>query len=245
MNVTFGSSMPTEAVIVDWWAPPSGASVTPDGAGHDEPRAGVDRVDEGVQAAQHERVVDGAHRQQRLIGQIPGQAELPEQQEQVHLADAELDVLPVRTLGPLQHRVVAPGPLRDRAEHPGPVDEAGQVRGRRHIRRGRHQVRRDRLGSGTGRPGSGRTPPGWRWAWLRAARWHRGRRPRSRLRTGRPGQMLAAGGCPLPGRCHRVEPVPLGRRRSGLAARASGRPGWWTAAPSGCAGCRRSAGPSP
>ena len=31
MNVTLGSSRPTEAVIVDWCAPPSGASVTPDG----------------------------------------------------------------------------------------------------------------------------------------------------------------------------------------------------------------------
>ena len=26
-----GSSIPMEVVIVDWWAPPSGASVTPDG----------------------------------------------------------------------------------------------------------------------------------------------------------------------------------------------------------------------
>ena len=31
MNVTFGSSSPTDAVMVDWCAPPSGARVTPDG----------------------------------------------------------------------------------------------------------------------------------------------------------------------------------------------------------------------
>ncbi len=31
MNVTPGSSRPIDAVIVDWWAPPSGASVMPDG----------------------------------------------------------------------------------------------------------------------------------------------------------------------------------------------------------------------
>ena len=31
MNVTPGSSSPTDAVIVDWCAPPSGARVTPDG----------------------------------------------------------------------------------------------------------------------------------------------------------------------------------------------------------------------
>ena len=30
-SVTPGSSSPIEGVIVDWWAPPSGASVTPDG----------------------------------------------------------------------------------------------------------------------------------------------------------------------------------------------------------------------
>ena len=26
-----GCSSPTEGVVIDWWAPPSGASVTPDG----------------------------------------------------------------------------------------------------------------------------------------------------------------------------------------------------------------------
>ncbi len=31
MSVTPGSSRPTDGVIVDWCAPPSGASVTPDG----------------------------------------------------------------------------------------------------------------------------------------------------------------------------------------------------------------------
>ena len=31
MNVTPGSSRPTEAVMVDWCAPPSGARVIPDG----------------------------------------------------------------------------------------------------------------------------------------------------------------------------------------------------------------------
>lgn len=31
MSVMFGSSSPTEAVIVDWWATPSAARVTPEG----------------------------------------------------------------------------------------------------------------------------------------------------------------------------------------------------------------------
>ena len=105
MNVTPGSSRPTDAVIVDWCAPPSGASVTPDGVPATTNRAPeYDRVDERVQAAQHERVVDRADRQQRLAGQVPGQAELAEQQEQVHLADAQLDVLAVRALGPAAAR---------------------------------------------------------------------------------------------------------------------------------------------
>ena len=26
-----GCSSPTDGVVIDWWAPPSGASVTPDG----------------------------------------------------------------------------------------------------------------------------------------------------------------------------------------------------------------------
>ncbi len=84
-------------------------------AGHDEPRPGVDGVDEGVQPAQHERVVDRADRQQRLAGQVAGEPELAEQQEQVHLADAELDVLPGRALGPLQQRCRCPTTVARRA----------------------------------------------------------------------------------------------------------------------------------
>ena len=127
--------------MVDWCAPPSGARVIAGrGAGDDEPGTGVGAVEERVQAAQHERVVDGADRQQRLAGQVPGQAELAQQQEQVHLRDAQLDVLPGGALRPAQHPVLGPGALLGGGEDAGLVDEPGEVGGGGHVRRGGHQV---------------------------------------------------------------------------------------------------------
>ena len=67
------------------------------GRGHeDELRAHVQGVDEGVEAAGDERVIDRADGHQRLAQQLGRQARLAQPHEEVHLADAQLDVL---TLG--------------------------------------------------------------------------------------------------------------------------------------------------
>ena len=63
--------MPSDGVTVDWWAPPSGASVMPDGVPARMNRdLDVQRVDQRVEAAGDERVVDGADRDQRLAEQL-------------------------------------------------------------------------------------------------------------------------------------------------------------------------------
>ena len=133
--------MPSDGVTVDWWAPPSGARRDarrrPD---EDEPRLDVERVDERVQAARDERVVDRADRDQPLAEQLAGQPELAEPQEQVHLADAELDVL--RPAGPGSQTSGALDVVAVRAgmrgEDAGAVDPAAEVRRDRDVRRGGH-----------------------------------------------------------------------------------------------------------
>src|SRR5205823_15060481 len=55
----------------------------------DEFAARIDAVDERVEAAADERVVDGADGQQQLAVELVAEAELAEQHEQVHLADAQ------------------------------------------------------------------------------------------------------------------------------------------------------------
>ena len=91
-----GCSRPIDGVMIDWWAPPSGASVTPDGrADEDRLAAGVDAERPRLERAVDERVVERADRQQRLAVARPGRAELAEQADQVGLGDAELDVLAV------------------------------------------------------------------------------------------------------------------------------------------------------
>ena len=95
--------MPIEGVIVDWCAPPSGARRDPGWRrGKHEPGMHVERVDERVEAATDERVVHRPDRDQRLAEQLGRQAELAQPHEQVHLADAELDVLAVRRRLPRQ-----------------------------------------------------------------------------------------------------------------------------------------------
>src|SRR5258708_38021908 len=61
--------------------------------GEDELAARIDAVDQRVEAAADERVVDGADGQQQLAVELVAEAELAEQHEQVHLADAQLNVL--------------------------------------------------------------------------------------------------------------------------------------------------------
>ena len=102
------------------------------GAGEHEPRARVGRVDDSFQGPHHERVVEGADREQPLALEVPAEAELPEQQHQVHLGDPHLDVLASGADAPFQggvvHRVV--DGLLVRAPDARLVDEAAQVGGR-------------------------------------------------------------------------------------------------------------------
>ena len=89
--------MPISGVPIDWCAPPSGASVMPDGrAGDDEARVLVAGVVQRIEAAADEGIVERADRQQPLAEQRMRQPERRQHQEQVHLGDAELEVLALR-----------------------------------------------------------------------------------------------------------------------------------------------------
>ena len=98
-----------------------------------------------------------------------------------------------------------------RAEHPHPVDEPGQVGRGGHVGRRGDQVGRHALPPGQVDQNSaerflgGQCPAGPDPGGVGDAQRGRGR-PR------RPGQLLTPGRGPLPGRGHRVEPVPLGLR---------------------------------
>ena len=65
-------------------------------ADDDEAGAGVEAVDQRVEATADERVVDRADGQQVVVVQLVAEPEGVQQQEQVHLADAELDVPALR-----------------------------------------------------------------------------------------------------------------------------------------------------
>src|SRR5438094_698291 len=77
------------------------------GAGDDEAGAVVEGIVQSVEPAADEWVVHGADREQRLAPEVLGQAELGEHREQVHLADAELDMAALRRLFPPEHTAVA------------------------------------------------------------------------------------------------------------------------------------------
>ena len=115
--------------------------------GEDKARTRVDRVDEGIQTAADERVVDRADGQQLLPVQLGTQPELAEQEEEVHLGDAELDVLTLRRRLPLERTGVLD--LEDLldlgAEHAALVDPAAEPRRDGDIRAGRDQVARHLL----------------------------------------------------------------------------------------------------
>jgi hypothetical protein len=120
---------------------------------HDEPRAGIERVQERVEPARDERVVEGAQREQRLAGEVVGDAECPQEQEEIVLGDAELDVLAPRRLAPL-HRLGDPtvaeviGTLLGEVDA-APVDPAGQMRGHRDVgRHGQDPLGRRQAGEG-------------------------------------------------------------------------------------------------
>ena len=98
-------------------------------AGDDEASPVVEAVDQGIQAAAHERVVDGPDRKQMLPMELMAEAEGVQHQEQVHLADPQLDVLPVGGLLPAQQTSVAEiVRLLLGTEHAHLVDPATEVR---------------------------------------------------------------------------------------------------------------------
>ena len=117
--------------MIDWCAPPSGASVTPDGrADEDRLPARVHAERPRLERAVDERVVERADRQQRLAVARPGRAELAEQPDEVALGDAELDVLAVRRLAPAHERVGVVGEPVDPLAHvpdADAVDPAAEV----------------------------------------------------------------------------------------------------------------------
>ena len=75
---------------------------------HDETSIVVEAVDQRVEAPEHERVVDGPDGQQVLSVVVMTQPELPEEHEQVHLADTQLDVLSLGIGGPPQESISSP-----------------------------------------------------------------------------------------------------------------------------------------
>ena len=113
-------------------------------ADHDEAGAVVERVDQGVEAAADERVVDGADRQQVLAVQLVTEAQRVQGEEEVHLADAQLDVVAGGLLAPAQQPFGAQEvALRLGAEHAHLVDPAAEVGGDADVGRRRDQARRD------------------------------------------------------------------------------------------------------
>src|SRR5690349_4394362 len=73
------------------------------GARKDHLRADVEAIDQGIETAADEWVVDRTDRNQVLAGQFVREPELAERHEEVHLRNAELDVLPARTRQPIEH----------------------------------------------------------------------------------------------------------------------------------------------
>ena len=117
-------------------------------AGHDEARVLVAGIVQRIEAATHERIVERADGQQALAEQRVRQPERAEQQEQVHLGDAELEVLAPRAHLPLLRRQ-QPALLEDvlvarHGEQAAPVDPGPEVGRDRHIGRGSDDAVRQR-----------------------------------------------------------------------------------------------------
>ena len=102
------------------------------GPDKDEACSGVEAVDERIQRARHEGVVEGADREQRLAGELGRKAEMAERPEQVALGDPQLDVLAARRALPgdeaRTQRGEAVGRLhrRPHADTIDPATEAGR-----------------------------------------------------------------------------------------------------------------------
>ena len=130
-------------------------------AGDDELGVVVDAVDERIETTQHERVVDGADREEVPAVVLVAQPELAEQHEQVHLADAELDVLARRPGRPLQQAGAASmvGALGVGVDATL-VDPAAEVRGDRDVGRRGDDSFTDAGHVGEARQAPVRRPPG-------------------------------------------------------------------------------------
>ena len=75
------------------------------GTDDDEAGVGVEAVDEGVEPAQDEWVVDGADGDELLADQFGGEAEHGEHHKEIHLRDPELDVLAFGGVAPAKAAV--------------------------------------------------------------------------------------------------------------------------------------------
>ena len=71
-------------------------------AHQDEPRSAIQPVDQAVERAADERVIDRSDWNQGLAEELAGEAELAQPHEQVHLADTKLDMLASGTRLPFQ-----------------------------------------------------------------------------------------------------------------------------------------------
>ena len=107
-----------------------------------EARPRVDGVDDALERAHHERVVERPDRKQTLALEVPRQPELPEREHEVHLGDSHLDVLSGACDAPAQGRVLhgVVDVLVFGAPDACLVDEAAEVGGHRHVRGDRHET---------------------------------------------------------------------------------------------------------
>ena len=216
------------------------------GPADDESRPRVGPVEERLEPTHHERVVQGADREERHALNLVGEAELAEQEEEVHLRDPQLDVPSLRRDVPAQGPGVGlvDGRFREGRPHSDLVDPASEARRGADVRRDGDQVLGHAGQRATGRAECGRTPPGSRSSERRG-------RPGDRNLEPRPARMRQPLE-PQPGLVARVGLWRLGVEAGPTRSRASGRPNRAgrrsaprSAGPSGSAACPRSAARSP
>ncbi|CRL12164.1 hypothetical protein NIT7321_03036 [Phaeobacter italicus] len=107
-------------------------------ANNHEARILIAGIIQRIETARHKRVIDRANRDQPLAKQRMGQPRSPKQQEQVHLRNAQFDVLTVGGEFPFRGRgdlVFDKGiGLGSAGKQLAPVDPWSKVGGPRHIR---------------------------------------------------------------------------------------------------------------
>ena len=98
-------AMPISGSAIDWWAPPSGAKRQARRRRHqNEARVLITGIVERIQAAGDERIVERADGNEPLAVDRVRQAERREQDEQIILGNAELDVLALGGEIPIERR---------------------------------------------------------------------------------------------------------------------------------------------